>query len=211
MKMSNRLSNLMIIVGLVLIAALMMGCAKLDVGGVACTKDAKICPDGSNVGRTGPNCEFAACPGANDCTCPQGYRQEGETCNPECYYNEPRCLLPSVQCERKNGDGNVQIANPASVYCEQQGGNLKIVDTPDGQQGICKLKDGTECDEWAYFRGECPSNAPQRHICTEEEKANKACTLDYTPVCGNEGVTYGNGCGACAAGVTLWTPGECPN
>ena len=32
--------------------------------GVACTAEAKLCPDGSYVGRTGPNCEFAACPGA---------------------------------------------------------------------------------------------------------------------------------------------------
>lgn len=31
--------------------------------GVACTLDAKICPDGSSVGRVGPNCEFAECPG----------------------------------------------------------------------------------------------------------------------------------------------------
>jgi hypothetical protein len=29
---------------------------------VMCTMDAKLCPDGSSVGRTGPNCEFAACP-----------------------------------------------------------------------------------------------------------------------------------------------------
>lgn len=28
----------------------------------ACTEEAKICPDGSAVGRTGPNCEFAPCP-----------------------------------------------------------------------------------------------------------------------------------------------------
>lgn len=28
-----------------------------------CTTEAKICPDGSAVGRSGPNCEFAACPG----------------------------------------------------------------------------------------------------------------------------------------------------
>lgn len=27
-----------------------------------CTQEAKICPDGSGVGRTGPNCEFAPCP-----------------------------------------------------------------------------------------------------------------------------------------------------
>jgi len=31
-------------------------------GGQACTMEAKLCPDGSAVGRTGPNCEFAACP-----------------------------------------------------------------------------------------------------------------------------------------------------
>ncbi len=28
----------------------------------ACTQEAKQCPDGSYVGRTGPNCEFAPCP-----------------------------------------------------------------------------------------------------------------------------------------------------
>jgi hypothetical protein len=28
-----------------------------------CTKEAKVCPDGTTVGRTGPNCEFASCPG----------------------------------------------------------------------------------------------------------------------------------------------------
>lgn len=31
---------------------------------IACSTEAKICPDGSGVGRTGPNCEFAACPDA---------------------------------------------------------------------------------------------------------------------------------------------------
>jgi hypothetical protein len=29
---------------------------------IACTMDAKICPDGSAVGRVAPKCEFAACP-----------------------------------------------------------------------------------------------------------------------------------------------------
>ena len=31
---------------------------------VSCTMEAKLCPDGSAVGRTGPQCEFAACPEA---------------------------------------------------------------------------------------------------------------------------------------------------
>lgn len=33
------------------------------IGVIACTADAKLCPDGSAVGRVGPQCEFAACPG----------------------------------------------------------------------------------------------------------------------------------------------------
>ncbi len=32
---------------------------------VACTMEAKLCPDGSSVSRQGPNCEFAACPDGN--------------------------------------------------------------------------------------------------------------------------------------------------
>jgi len=33
---------------------------------IACTADAKICPDGSGVGRVPPTCEFAPCPVSND-------------------------------------------------------------------------------------------------------------------------------------------------
>jgi putative hemolysin len=50
----------------------------------------------------------------------------------------------------------VNMANPASVYCEQQGNTLEIQTAPDGSQsGICIFPDGSTCDEWAYFRGEC--------------------------------------------------------
>ncbi len=31
---------------------------------IACTREAKICPDGSSVGRSGPACEFTPCPDA---------------------------------------------------------------------------------------------------------------------------------------------------
>ena len=48
------------------------------------------------------------------------------------------------------------MANPASVFCEEQGGTVDIrVDEEGNQTGFCVFSDGIECDEWAYFRGEC--------------------------------------------------------
>lgn len=55
-----------------------------------------------------------------------------------------------------------QMANPASVYCTEHGGRLEIVTDASGwQTGRCTLADGTVCDEWAYFRGECPKQLAQ--------------------------------------------------
>ena len=48
------------------------------------------------------------------------------------------------------------IPNPASVYCEQQGYQVEIRTTSDGSQtGYCIFSDGSECDEWTYYRGDC--------------------------------------------------------
>lgn len=41
---------------------------------LACTQEAKLCPDGSAVGRAGPNCEFAECPAANATSTTSGGR-----------------------------------------------------------------------------------------------------------------------------------------
>lgn len=41
--------------------------------------------------------------------------------------------------------------NPASIYCEQHGGQSVIVDG----QGYCRLPSGQMCDEWAYKEGKC--------------------------------------------------------
>lgn len=65
-------------------------------------------------------------------------------------------LLVVSACAKPGGVEPPGLPNPASVYCEQHGGRVEIVDTPAGQQGICVLADGTRCDEWAFFRGECP-------------------------------------------------------
>ena len=54
----------------------------------------------------------------------------------------------------------VGIANPASVFCEANAGKLDIRTGPDGGQiGMCVFADGSECEEWAHFRGECKPGA----------------------------------------------------
>ncbi len=50
----------------------------------------------------------------------------------------------------------VAIANPASEYCAENGGISEIRTAADGSQtGYCIFDDGNECEEWAYFNGEC--------------------------------------------------------
>jgi putative hemolysin len=55
----------------------------------------------------------------------------------------------------KDSATNTQIANPASKKCIADGGKLEIRENSEGQYGVCLLPDGTECEEWKHFRGEC--------------------------------------------------------
>lgn len=92
----------------------------------ACTMEAKLCDDGTYVSRTGPNCEFTPCPTNNN------------------------------QQTATDDQQISQMANPASTYCVENGGKSEIRTAVDGSQaGYCKFSDGSECEEWAYFRGEC--------------------------------------------------------
>jgi putative hemolysin len=47
------------------------------------------------------------------------------------------------------------MANPASQFCVGQGYQSEIRDGADGQVGYCLFPDGSECEEWAFYRGEC--------------------------------------------------------
>ncbi len=59
-------------------------------------------------------------------------------------------------------DKSAGLANPASVNCVDKGNRLEIRTAADGSQaGVCIFPDGSECDEWAYYRGECgPGTQP---------------------------------------------------
>lgn len=61
------------------------------------------------------------------------------------------------------------IPNPASSFCVEKGYISEIRTASDGSQyGVCKFPDGTECDEWSYFRGECTPGQSATQINTEE-------------------------------------------
>ncbi len=52
------------------------------------------------------------------------------------------------------------IANPAAQFCEDSGGRSEIRTAADGSQvGFCFFSDGSECEEWAFFRGQCAPGA----------------------------------------------------
>jgi putative hemolysin len=54
------------------------------------------------------------------------------------------------------GPTQAGLANPASVHCQDQGYTLEIHTAEDGgQYGVCIFPDGSQCDEWAFYRGEC--------------------------------------------------------
>ena len=65
----------------------------------------------------------------------------------------------SIQPTQTNAGGSTPAAsmpNPAAVFCQEQGGkNENRTDASGGQYGVCLFSDGSECDQWAYYRGEC--------------------------------------------------------
>jgi putative hemolysin len=64
-------------------------------------------------------------------------------------------LLNKEQKTQSLEQGKVGLANPASTFCVEQGGELEMRENEDGQYGVCKFTDGSECEEWAFYRLEC--------------------------------------------------------
>ena len=64
--------------------------------------------------------------------------------------------LTACKTEKLQPTDANQIPNPASVFCKENGGTEENRQAADGSvAGFCLFSDGSECDEWAYFRGEC--------------------------------------------------------
>ena len=56
-------------------------------------------------------------------------------------------------CPRRGLGGGVGLANPAAVWCAEQGHTYEIRKNPDGSEyGVCIFANGTEIDAWDYYR-----------------------------------------------------------
>ncbi|MGB9637655.1 MAG: DUF333 domain-containing protein, partial [Microgenomates group bacterium] len=53
------------------------------------------------------------------------------------------------------GPTEATIANPAAKNCLDKGGKIEPLQETAGTIGICKFDDGTECEEWKFYRNEC--------------------------------------------------------
>ena len=72
------------------------------------------------------------------------------------------------------------MVNPASQFCVARGYQSEIRDEDDGQVGYCLFPDGSECEEWAFYRGECApaseaqeSDVPPKPSVTPTEAADE--------------------------------------
>ncbi len=59
-------------------------------------------------------------------------------------------------CARQENEYPVKeytsMANPASVYCVEQGGQLEMVTENAQRVTYCVTKDGEKIEQWEYFR-----------------------------------------------------------
>ena len=60
-------------------------------------------------------------------------------------------LVQSELSEEEKIEEGMGLADPSAIYCHQLGYKLKSSQT----QGFCVFPDGSECDTWAFYRGEC--------------------------------------------------------
>ncbi len=67
------------------------------------------------------------------------------------------------------------LPNPASVNCEQNAGKVELVENASGVAGNCVFPDGSVCDEWAFFRGECK---PGDSLATSDPPASALATAE---------------------------------
>lgn len=129
-----------------------------------CTKELKICPDGTGVGRSGPNCEFAECSAVNNTdedatTTPDADTDEQVVCT-----MEAKLCPDGVTAVGRTGPNCEFEACPDPVVCTQDvkecsDGSFVSRTAPDCEFAACPVvctKDVKECPDGTYVSREAP-------------------------------------------------------
>ena len=82
--------------------------------------------------------------------------------------------LTLAGCNKTPTEENAELANPASAYCEENGGTLQIEDGA----WLCMFTDGSYCEEWSYFSGECKEGEIMYNT-VSDELTNTEYDVDY--------------------------------
>jgi len=83
--------------------------------------------------------------------------------------------------EESKDEEKTGLANPAAVKCEEDNGTLESYQTEAGEAALCIFTDGSICNQWSYFRGDCQPKQCFKScekIGTAEEGWYNSCTLD---------------------------------
>ncbi|MCD6528344.1 DUF333 domain-containing protein [bacterium] len=112
-------------------------------------------------------CQEVTCM-AIGCPCPE----TPETCPEDCGE------LKDLKQKR-----NEKMPNPAAVYCKDLGYKYEIREDPKtkGQYGVCIFPDKSECNAWAFYRGQCGKKWQKEY---EEKCAKEGEKVNRNPLLG---------------------------
>jgi putative hemolysin len=104
-----------------------------------------------------------------------------------------------------------QVANPASEYCISQGHELEIREEEEGQRGYCVSSSGEECEEWAFYRGDCSLGETEKCVPASCCHASSCVLESSAPNCSGVFCTMECRAGTmdCGAGHCGFVDGKC--